>query len=981
MQNNQLVIGICAHVDAGKTTLAEGMLYTCGELRKLGRVDHKDAFLDTFSLERTRGITIFSKQARMRWEGLDITLLDTPGHVDFSAEMERTLQVMDYCILVISGADGVQGHVQTLWKLLQQYGIPVILFVNKMDQPGTDRRSILAELRRKLDESCVEFEPGILGRDGAAPGVPEKGIRRAGEDQAEGAEDSRGNQFMCREEVLGDQPMCREDSWGNQSMGGEGTLGDQTMDREETLENLAMCCEELMEEYLDTGTLSVESVAGAIHERKLFPCFFGAALHLQGVEELLRGISRFALIPEYGTEFGARVYKISRDASGNRLTHLKVTGGKLKVKMTVDNRASAAAEGEVWEEKADQIRIYSGAGYETAESVDAGGICAVTGLKRTFVGQGLGFESGSSQPVLIPVLTYQVMLPEGADMVKVLGQLRQLEEEEPLLHVVWKEAVGEIHVQVMGEVQIEVLKSMLQERFGLDAGFGSGSIVYKETIATAAEGIGHFEPLRHYAEVHLLLEPGEPGSGLQFASACSVDELDLNWQRLVLTHLEEKTHLGVLTGSPITDMRITLVAGRAHLKHTEGGDFRQATYRALRQGLMQCESVLLEPVFSYTLEVPQEQLGRAMSDIQRMHGSFDSPVTEGGNSVLKGSVPVAAAGGYQREVSAYTRGHGRFSCTLKGYEPCHDTEEVLTRIGYDPDSDLENPSSSVFCAHGAGFLVEWQQVPEYAHVESKGMLSPETESALEEEHGAEQGNEAGNQGVTGMGRRPLTRKGNGSGGSGYITQEEIEDIFRRTYGKSGQDYAPYRYHGRNTGSVVYGTREKQAEKEYKLRPAEEKEEYLLVDGYNIIFAWEELRSLSEVNIDSARDRLMDICCDYQGYLGATLILVFDAYKVKGNPGSVVKYHNIYVVYTKEAETADQYIEKTVHKIAKKAKVTVATSDGLEQMIIWGEGALRLSAQGFRDAVEEAKRRMREDYPVQEKVFHKIPLPEGEDFLR
>lgn len=980
MRNNQLVIGICAHVDAGKTTLAEGMLYTCGELRRLGRVDHKDAFLDNFSLERTRGITIFSKQARMNWEGLDITLLDTPGHVDFSAEMERTLQVMDYCILVISGADGVQGHVQTLWKLLQQYGIPVILFVNKMDQPGTDRKALLAELRRKLDESCVEFEPDILEggeepleNQGICNGTPlgNQGIR-SGEplgNQGIRSGEILGNQPMVGGETLGDQPMDREDSWGKQSMG-----------REDALENLAMCCEELMEEYLDTGTLSVESVAGAIHERKLFPCFFGAALHLQGVEELLRGISRFALIPEYGTEFGARVYKISRDASGNRLTHLKVTGGTLKVKMTVDNRASAAAEGEVWEEKADQIRIYSGAGYETAESVDAGGICAVTGLKRTFVGQGIGFESGSSQPVLVPVLTYQVILPEGADVVKVLGQLRQLEEEEPLLHVVWKEAVGEIHVQVMGEVQIEVLKSMLQERFGLEAGFGSGSIVYKETIATAAEGIGHFEPLRHYAEVHLLLEPGEPGSGLQLASACNVDELDLNWQRLVLTHLEEKTHLGVLTGSPITDMRITLVAGRAHLKHTEGGDFRQATYRALRQGLMQCESVLLEPVFSYTLEVPQEQLGRAMSDIQRMHGSFDSPVTEGGNSVLKGSVPVSEAEGYQREVNAYTRGHGRFSCTLKGYEPCHDTEEVLARIGYDPDSDLENPSSSVFCAHGAGFLVEWQQVPEYAHVESKGMLSPEMASVLEEKQGAEQGNEAGNQGGTGMGRRPLTRKGNGSGGSGYITQEEIEDIFKRTYGKSGQDYAPYRYHGRNTGSAVYGTREKQAEKEYKLRPAEEKEEYLLVDGYNIIFAWEELRGLSEVNIDSARDRLMDICCDYQGYLGATLILVFDAYKVKGNPGSAVKYHNIYVVYTKEAETADQYIEKTVHKIAKKAKVTVATSDGLEQMIIWGAGALRLSAQGFRDAVEEAKRRMREEYPVQEKVYSKIPLPEGEDFL-
>ncbi len=1000
MRNSQLVIGICAHVDAGKTTLAEGMLYTCGELRKLGRVDHKDAFLDNFSLERTRGITIFSKQARMNWEGLDITLLDTPGHVDFSAEMERTLQVMDYCILVVSGADGVQGHVRTLWKLLQEYGIPVIFFVNKMDQPGADREALLAELRRKLDERCVEFGPDILelgrtvlgnrsvwqaeGQAGGKETADTGGSRAEGKETA-GTGDAGGSRAKGREET-----ETGQGAEAGESLGGG---------MEEVLEELAMCSEELMEEYLDTGTLSIDSIAGAIRGRRLFPCFFGAALHLQGVRELLRGIRRFTLVPEYGMAFGARVYKISRDASGNRLTHLKVTGGTLKVKMTVDNRAGAAAGEEVWEEKADQIRIYNGAGYEAVESVDAGGICAVTGLKRTFVGQGLGFENGSSQPVLVPVLTYQVLLPEGADAVKVLGQLRQLEEEDPLLHVVWKETSGEIHVQVMGEVQIEVLKSVIKERFGLEADFGSGSIVYKETIATAAEGIGHFEPLRHYAEVHLLLEPGEPGSGLQLASACSVDELDLNWQRLVLTHLEEKTHLGVLTGSPITDMRITLVAGRSHLKHTEGGDFRQATYRALRQGLMQCESVLLEPVFSYTLEVPSEQLGRAMSDIQRMHGSFDSPVTEGENSVLKGSVPVAEADGYQREVNAYTRGHGRFSCTLKGYEPCHNTEEVLDRFHYDPDSDLENPSSSVFCAHGAGFLVEWQRVPEYAHVESRGMLSPAADNVPEGGNGIWMKSGAGEQsgsgslGGTGIhdgrdagavggspGRRPRTRQGNDSGGSDYITQEEIEDIFRRTYGKSGQDYAPYRYHGRNTGSAVYGTHAEQPEKEYRFRPVEEKEEYLLVDGYNIIFAWEDLRSLSEVNIDSARDRLMDICCDYQGYQGATLILVFDAYKVKGNPGSVVKYHNIYVVYTKEAETADQYIEKTVHKIARKAKVTVATSDRLEQMIIWGAGALRLSAQGFRDVVEEAKRRMREDYPVQEKAFNKISVPEGEEFL-
>ena len=966
MQNGKLVIGICAHVDAGKTTLAEGMLYTCGELRKLGRVDHKDAFLDNFAMERARGITIFSKQARMNWEGLDITLLDTPGHVDFSAEMERTLQVMDYCVLVISGADGVQGHVQTLWKLLQQYRLPVFLFVNKMDQPGADRKALLQELQQRLDEGCVEFWPEILEQSGGTAG-------------AHGA-------------------------------GSGGTAGAHGAGSEEALENLAMCSEDLMEEYIETGVLSTESVAEAIRTRKLFPCFFGAALHLRGVEELLRGIRKFAVIPEYGAEFGARVYKISRDPAGNRLTHIKVTGGTLRVKMAVSNQASALSADEVWEEKADQIRFYNGAGYETADSVEAGGVCAVTGLKRTFVGQGLGFESGSSQPVLIPVLTYQVILPEGADAVKALGQLRQLEEEEPLLQVVWKEALGEIHVQVMGEVQIEVLKSLLRERFGLEAEFGRGSIVYKETIVSTAEGIGHFEPLRHYAEVHLLLEPGEPGSGLQFASTCSVDELDLNWQRLVLTHLEEKTHLGVLTGSPITDMKITLIAGRAHQKHTEGGDFRQATYRALRQGLMQCEGILLEPVFSYTLEVPTEQLGRAMSDIQRMHGSFDSPVTEGERSILTGSVPASEADGYQREVSAYTRGHGRFSCTLKGYEPCHNTDEVMEQIGYDPDSDPENPSSSVFCAHGAGFLVDWQQVPEYAHVESgwAGSAGVEEETlwsgeamyadfsgdagiggaagnacdagirgAVKIQDGPGTRSAAGTGSASGVrGRRPGNKQG-GSGRSDHITQEEIEEIFQRTYGKSGKDYEPYRYHGRNTGSVVYGEREKQQEKEFRLRSVEKREEYLLVDGYNIIFAWEDLRSLSEVNIDSARDKLMDICSNYQGCLGATLILVFDAYKVKGNPGSVMKYHNIYVVYTKEAETADQYIEKTVHKIAKKANVTVATSDGLEQMIIWGEGALRLSAAGFREAVESAQQRIRENYPVQEKVFHKIHIPEGE----
>ena len=921
MRENQIVIGILAHVDAGKTTLSEALLYTGGSLRKLGRVDHGDAFLDNFSLERARGITIFSKQAKLTWEGLDMTLLDTPGHVDFSAEMERTLQVLDYCILVISGSDGVQSHTSTLWRLLEQYKIPTFLFINKMDQPDTDREKLLEELRARLDSNCMGFGP----------------------------EAERNIQFA---------------------------------------ENLSLCSEELLEEYLETGGLQDASLATAICDRRIFPCYFGSALKLEGVEELLGGLRRFSLVPDYPEQFGAKVYKISRDANGNRLTHLKVTGGVLRVKMPVSNGAGTSDLEQVWEEKADQLRVYDGAQFTTVEQVEAGGICAVMGLGRTFAGQGLGAESESRLPILAPVMTYRVILPEGSDVLKVLGQLKQLEEEVPELHLVWREAVREIHVQVMGEVQIEILKSMILERFGLEVEFGSGNIVYRETIAAPVVGIGHFEPLRHYAEVHLLLEPGEPGSGLQFASACSEDVLDRNWQRLVITHLEEKTHVGVLTGSAITDMKITLLTGRAHLKHTEGGDFRQATYRALRQGLMQSESVLLEPVFAFTLEVPTEQLGRAMSDIQRMQGSFDSPVTEGESSFLKGSVPVSEFGSYQREVNAYTRGRGRLSFTLKGYEPCHNAEEVISAKGYDPEGDMENPSSSVFCSHGAGFLVSWDQVPDYAHLES-GWQRPQ-ESA---NTGAE-----GRLLTTsyGEGHHPSQT---GSGRSDYITQEEIEDIFQRTYKKGAQDYEPYRYHNRNLGVTVTAEETGQNPKgssrkghlaadnsgsvsthtedsrriASKQQSPENREEYLLVDGYNIIFAWEELRSLASVNIDSARDKLMDICCNYQGYAGCTLILVYDAYKVKGNPGSVLQYHNIHVVYTKEAETADQYIEKTVHKIGRKNRVTVATSDALEQMIIWGEGATRLSAAGFKEAVETAERQLKETYSVQSRIYNKIDV--------
>lgn len=914
-RDKHICVGILAHVDAGKTTLSEALLYTAGALRKLGRVDHKDAFLDNFSLERERGITIFSKQANFAWKNLEIALLDTPGHVDFSAEMERTLQVLDYCILVISGADGVQGHTATLWKLLKKYGVPTFLFVNKMDQPGADKATLLAELQSKLSSGCLEF----------------------------------GDDAEASEELF--------------------------------FEELSMCSEELVEEYLETGGLKDSSVAEAIVQRKLFPCYFGSALRLEGVEELLDGLCRYAKVREYPSEFGARVYKISRDKAGNRLTHLKVTGGVLRVKMAVTNENSATSPEECWEEKADAIRIYDGAGFQAVNSVSAGGVCAVTGLSRTFVGQGLGYEKKNAVPVLIPLLTYRLILPEGADVVKVLGQMRSLEEEAPELHVVWRESLREIHVQVMGEVQTEILRSLIRERFDLEVDFSDGKLLYKETIAAPVVGIGHFEPLRHYAEVHLLLEPGEPGSGLTFASVCSEDELDKNWQRLIFTHLEEKTHLGVLTGSPITDMKITLLTGRAHQKHTEGGDFRQATYRALRQGLMQAESILLEPVFSFSLEVPTEQLGRAMSDIQRMCGSFDPPVTEGNLSILTGSAPVATMRGYQREVNAFTRGLGRLSCILKGYEPCHNAEEIIRETGYDAERDLENPSSSVFCAHGAGFVVNWREVPDYAHLENSWSSAENAEKENSDEAGmafrAVQAAAVGGNSQTGSGRND------------YITQEEIEEIFQRTYGKSVQEYAPYRHHQQNTGSTA-GGQEKPAEKDAvseknwnsgqasaKERYASDlREKYFLVDGYNIIFAWEDLRSLAEINIDSARDRLMDICCNYQGYDGATLILVFDAYKVKGNPGSVQKYHNIYVVYTREAETADQYIEKTVHKIGRKHHVTVATSDALEQMIIWGDGAVRLSAGGFREAVREAEQRMREEYKGDKKLSHKICIPES-----
>lgn len=855
-----IVMGILAHVDAGKTTLSESMLYLSGTVRKLGRVDHKDAFLDTYALERDRGITIFSKQAVFSLGNKKVNLLDTPGHVDFSAEMERTLQVLDYAVLVISGADGIQGHTETLWKLLKLYDIPTFIFINKMDQQGTDQAALLSELKERLDEGCIAFG---------------------------------------KEESI------------------------------ETLEELAMTDEKVLDYFMEHESIRKEDICRLIKERRVFPCYFGSALKLEGVQELLYGFERY-MEPYTGTEeFGAKVFKISRDDKGERLTFLKVTGGKLVVKMPVNLVDK--------EEKVNQIRIYSGAKYETVNEVGAGGVCAVTGLVSSYIGQGFGVEKGTAAPFLEPVLTYQMILPDGADTTKVLRELKQLEEEEPLLNIVWNPALEEIHVQLMGEVQTEILKTMIAERFHLDVEFGTGKIVYKETIKNPVVGVGHYEPLRHYAEVHLKMEPLEAGSGLVFDADCSEDVLDRNWQRLILTHLQEIEHPGVLTGSPITDMKITIVAGRAHLKHTEGGDFRQATYRAVRQGLKSAESILLEPWYSFVLEVPSDQVGRAMSDIGQMNGSFEGPEAEDKQGMVRltGTAPASEMRDYQREVWAYTKGRGRITFTLKGYEPCHNAEEVIEQIGYDSERDIDNPTGSVFCAHGAGFLVKWDEVPEYMHIK-EDFLSEGSDEISEEE-----------QTIT-----ENAHFGNSSYSSGYGDDPELLAIMEREFGSKQKERDRYSGYRKQTVSAPMP-------RKTVIKDTEPKKEYLLVDGYNVIFAWEELNELAKASIDAARNKLMDILSNYQGFTGCTLILVFDAYKVKGSQGEVQKYHNIYVVYTKEAETADQYIEKTTHEIGRKYKVTVATSDALEQVIVMGQGAYRISARDFYEEVERTEKQIRE----------------------
>lgn len=863
-KKQHICMGILAHVDAGKTTLSEGILYLNGKIRKLGRVDHGDAFLDTFSLERERGITIFSKQAEVTLKNTELTLLDTPGHVDFSAEMERALWVMDYAILVISGADGVQGHTMTLWRLLKRYEIPVFLFVNKMDQDGTDHDHLLKDLKKNLDENCIDFGEG----DGS------------------------------------------DEFW----------------------ENLAVCDEKILETYLENGKVEEQEIAKLVRDRKVFPCYFGSALKLQGVEKLLEGIERYITYPSYGSEFGAKVYKIARDEQGNRLTYMKITGGELKVKELLSNRKDGenTDKQEVWEEKADQLRIYSGAKYEMVPKVSAGRICVVTGLTRTYPGQGLGTEQETNMPVLEPVLSYRIILPSDCDVHSMLLKLRQLEEEEPQLHIAWNEQLQEIHAQLMGDVQIEILKSLIWDRFHVAVEFGAGNIVYKETILEPVEGVGHFEPLRHYAEVHLLLEPGEPGSGMQFFTACSEDVLDRNWQRLILTHLEEKEHLGVLTGSPITDMQITLLTGKAHLKHTEGGDFRQATYRAVRQGLKKAKSILLEPYYEYRLEIPSETIGRAMADIQKMQGDFSDPLIEGETAVLTGTAPVSGMRDYQSQVVSYSKGKGRLFCSMKGYAPCPDQEKIIETLGYDSERDLENPTDSVFCAHGAGFVVPWYEVEDYMHLESQ-VSTEEKADVLPS-------------------TAPERRKTYYSGS--YEEEKELQEIFEKTFGAVKREKQNYQK------KVVMAPKE-----EYKIRTVKKKnkEEYLLVDGYNIIFAWEDLNELAKENIHAARDKLMDILSNYQGYKKCTLILVFDAYKLEDHPEEIFSYHNIHVVYTKTAETADQYIEKTVHRLGKEYQVTVATSDRLEQVIILGQGATRISAHGLREEIEATTEAFRKEW--------------------
>lgn len=851
----KIVIGMLAHVDSGKTTLSEAMLYCSGSINKLGRVDKGDSFLDTFSLERSRGITIFSKQAILKYANTEFTLLDTPGHVDFSAETERTLQVLDYAVLVISATNGIQSHTLTLWKLLAKYNVPCFIFVNKMDMDGADKGLVLSKLKDKFGDGCVDF-----------------------------------------------------------TQAGDGDF----------FEDLALCSEDLMNSYYETDSIKKPDIIRAIKQRNVFPCLFGSALKLTGVNDFLELLSEYCEMPEYGSEFAGRVFKIAED-KGQRLTYLKVTGGKLKVKETLQSDKNTNGE------KVNQIRIYSGEKFSTTDEADAGTVCAVTGITFTSPGDGLGAEKSAAPPILEPVFTYGLKLPEGADTHKALQDMRMLEEEDPQLRVVWNERLAEIQVQLMGDIQLEVLQALIEHRFGLKVSFTSGNIIYKETIENTVEGIGHFEPLRHYAEVHLILKPGKRDSGLIFKNECKEDTLDKNWQRLILTHLYEKTHVGVLTGSPITDMEIILASGRAHPKHTEGGDFRQATYRAVRQGLRSAKSVLLEPVYEFTLELPNENVGRAMTDIQRMYGIFGNPETGIETSVIKGTAPVSTMHDYAREVMQYTHGKGRLSCSLKGYEPCHNADEIISKIGYDCDADTENPCDSVFCSHGAGYVVKWDEVKSHMHL-------PNALSAPKSEYDETAGRKM-------ISTIKDTR-------DFFALDKELMQIFEQTYGP-----VKSRSHDINRNHFTFT---ESTDKKYKSKNAKRYEgtEYLLVDGYNVIFSWDNLNEMAKDNVEGARNALINILCNYQGYKKCEVILVFDAYKVKGAVREVEKANNITIVYTKEAETADMYIEKASYKLAKNNKVRVVTSDALEQLIILGNGALRVSSREFLFEVQQAEEEIR-----------------------
>lgn len=856
----KITIGILAHVDSGKTTLSESLLYLTGKIRKLGRVDHKDAYLDNYQLERERGITIFSKQAVMEYEDMKITLLDTPGHVDFSAEMERTLSVLDYAVLVVSGSEGVQGHTETLWKLLERYHVPAFIFVNKMDMPNVSGDFLLHELKEKLGDAVVRFPIGVG-----------------------------------------------------------------------TLEDIAMCDEDLFEIYMEGGEISTTTISELIYNRVLFPCYFGSALGLDGVDELLEGLYQYTFEPVYSENFGAKVYKISKDNNNNRLTHLKITGGSLKVKDIISGTNGAKE----WKEKVNEIRIYSGEKYEAVGEVMPGDVCAVCGLTSTYQGEGLGFETEIIEPNLVPVLSYKLTVKNEVNINQAYKQLKELEEEDPTLKITWNEEKKELTANVMGPIQIEVLKSMIKERFDFDVIFGAGSILYKETIANTVEGVGHFEPLRHYAEVHLLMEPGVPGSGLTFASSVSENELSKNWQRLIMTHLEEKVHRGVLTGAPITDICITIVGGNAHLKHTEGGDFRQATYRAVRQGLKKAESVLLEPYYDFVLTIPTENVGKAMTDISQMEGYMNPPETGNEKSVLTGYAPVSTMWNYINDVNEYSHGQGTLTLKFKGYAPCHNAEEVIEQIGYDSEADLRNPTGSVFCAHGAGFNVPWNEVENYMHVKTELNLNVvDVKEEVEENSRSVVVN------------TNTTQKTYDS----YATDKELEAIFEKTFGPIKRK--------KHVDTKIKNYNHKP--KKYKGRYDNNLPECVLVDGYNIIFAWDELKNIASKNIDGARDRLLDILSNYQGYKDNTVIVVFDAYNVNRHKETIYKHNNIYVVFTKAAETADMYIAKTTHQMANKYRVTVATSDALEQLIIMGHGALRMSAMNFYEEVKLIEKKISEE---------------------